>query len=40
MTVSRYYRWCCGIDLERHHVGTTITPKVIRSDDRKVRRIP
>jgi hypothetical protein len=34
------FRWYFGRDLDRHHVGTTITPKVIRSDDRKVRRIP
>ena len=43
-TLTRWWlRWGCGIGLERHHVGTTITQRVIRSDDykvKKVRRIP
>jgi len=39
-SLTRWWlRWGCGIGLDRHHVGNTITPKVIRSDDSRVKKV-
>lgn len=35
---AHYYRWCCGIGLDRCHVGAVVG-RVIKTDNSKVRRM-